>query len=66
MRAGDIRVGDTLRLKPDNPYGLGPVTRYVTEVRPKPGYKSVWIITDQLNEIGHLEAFKPSDFASKA
>jgi hypothetical protein len=65
MKATDIRVGDTLTLKADNPYGLGPATRTVAEVREKAGYKSVWIITDQLNDLGAPEAFKASDFSGR-
>jgi hypothetical protein len=66
MRAEAIRIGDVLRLKRNNVYGLGDVTRTVVEIREKPGYRSVWIISDQPNGAGSTEAFKPSDFSGHA
>lgn len=66
MKVTDIRVGDVLRLKRNNVYGLGDMTRTVQEIRPKPNYKSVWIISDQPNGAGDFEAFKPSDFSGHA
>ena len=66
MRADAIRVGDVLRLKRNNVYGLGDMTRTVREIREKSGYKSVWIISDQPNGAGDFEAFKPSDFSGHA
>lgn len=66
MKAESIRVGDVLRLKRDNPYGLGPATRTVAEIRVKQGYRSVWIITDKLNDLGTAEVFPPSAFSGRA
>ena len=59
MRAHTISVGDVLRLKPNNPYGMGPLWLIVREIREKPGYKTPWIMCDE-------GAFRPSDFAGHA
>jgi hypothetical protein len=66
MKQDAIRVGDVLRLKRDNAYGLGDMTRTVREIREKRGYKSVWIISETPNGAGDFEAFKPSDFSGHA
>ncbi len=66
MKAASIRPGDTLRLKPDNAYGFGPLIVTVREIRLKRGYRTPWIICDPQNNYGDEWAFKPSDFAGAA
>jgi hypothetical protein len=56
MRHQDIRVGDTLRLKPNNSYDMGPKRVYVAKIVERQGYTVPWIFSDE------NEAFKPSDF----
>ena len=59
MTSNAIRVGDTLRLKKDNPYGFGPALKTVTELRYRNGYKVPFVICG-------TEAFKPRDFQGHA
>lgn len=67
MRAADITEGDTLKLKRDNPYGLGPVLVRVTAIRENPPYKVPWIVsTDYDNGSGGPACFRPSDFSGRA
>ena len=66
MRKEDILPGDSLRLKADNAYGLGPLVVTVREIRPsRKGYKTPWIITDAKHGDAREWAFKPSDFAER-
>ena len=60
MHYWDIRIGDKLRLKRDNRYGLGPIVVTVIEVRSHGHYKTPWIIGE------NLAAYRPSDFAGRA
>ena len=59
MKADTIRVGDILRLKKDNPYGLGPLLIRVTELRTRGHYKTPWVIDERAH------AYKPSDFSNR-
>lgn len=72
MRHADISIGDTLKLKRDNYYGLGLLTVTVVDLVTRDGYKVPWVrgryVT--VNEHSGLEnlehgSFKPSDFSRK-
>lgn len=65
MKADTIRVGDTLRLKKDNPYGWGTFALTVLEVRPRAGYKTPWIVCSPTTD-NTIAYFKPSDFQGRA
>jgi hypothetical protein len=60
MRHTDIREGDRLKLKPDNPYGIGPMIVTVSGFKYRPGYKVPHVI------VGNGWAFKPRDFERHA
>ena len=60
MRHTDIKPGDTLKLRADNPYGMGSLTLTVTDLRYRPGYKVPFVI------VSGVGAFKPSDFKGYA
>lgn len=59
MRHNDIRVGDTLKLRKDNSYGLPPLRVFVTELRYRRGYKVPFVMSGP-------EAYRPKDFAGHA
>lgn len=59
MKHNEIRVGDRLKLKVDNPYGLPPLTVFVTELRYRKGYKVPFVMSGP-------EAYKPRDFRGHA
>ena len=65
MRAADISMGDTLRVKKDNPYGFPPDVFTVTHVTTRDGYKTPWI-WGTLNRAPEIIPLRPSDFKSHA
>jgi hypothetical protein len=66
MTAAQISVGDRLTLKPNNAYGLGPLTVTVIGLKPRVGYKVPWVLCEPPQGEVTPWAFKPSDFKSRA
>jgi len=60
MRHTDIREGDRLRLRADNPYGFGPMIVTVSGFKYRPGYKTPHVLVDGVG------AFQPRDFQRHA
>ena len=65
MTAASISVGDRLRLKPNNNYGLDG-DYLVTAIQPRPGYRVPWIVCESRRPERGVLYFKPSDFARRA
>jgi len=60
MRHTDIREGDRLRLRPDNPYGFGPMIVTVSGLKYRLGYKVPHVL------VSGVGAFLPRDFQRHA
>lgn len=65
MNASTISVGDTLKLKQDNAYGLDGEYE-VTEIKQRNGYKTPWIVCRSHRPEAGVLFFRPSDFAKHA
>lgn len=64
MRAAAISVGDTLKLKKDNPYGLAPQDMTVIALRCNPGYTTPFVYVAELD--APYNALRPKDFSGRA
>ena len=65
MKAANIAVGDRLRLKPNNGYGLDGEYE-VTEIKQREGYRVPWIVCRSHRPESGTLFFRPSDFAGRA
>ena len=62
MTSTQIRVGDWITLKRNNPYGFQAEPLHVLEVVKKPGYKTPWLRCEGAKGSDISGMFRPSDF----